>query len=639
MKVTFTKNLSLVLIALCAWTFSTAQTLIYEQTFADLGGLPTGWTSADASGGAGVWAWCDDPSATNPCIVNWAAYANQHENGFFSETGDDGYVFMDSDALGNVAPDHVVELTTDALDFSGAAEVWIKSENLIGVFGLDAIDNAVLRVSTDNATWTDYVLFPDQTTAVRWSNNPQVTLTDVSAVAAGSSTVYFQWQWTGNYEYYWLMDDIEVYDADPSSIFFLANDLQVNDNFFAIAPNAITPASQIEQFGFLADVENVGVETQSNVNLNITITDDASSTAVYSEDLPYDPIDGFTLVENIFFPGMGFTPEAEAGKSYTGVYTITSDSTDNDPENNTQTFDFAISDTLFAKEMGATRGILPADGNWDDGEPRSWAYGNCFYINDGTDLNARYVSFALWDAVDYVGELVTLTLYEWNDANVDGNADADERAQVGYNFYEITGNEANGSLISLPLIKFPENTIGANPLNSNTNYIIMLEYNTVGATPVQFAASEDYDYGATVFRSDSLEMPRYPGMLGINGDLTTEPYSSVGFGRDVVPVVRLSVGDPLGVVSTQELSDENVVSINPNPATDRINLNLDLVNVQEEAIVRILDVTGKTILQREYDNIQNENFEYNVNDFATGTYFLNLITTEGNRSVRFVVTK
>jgi hypothetical protein len=640
MKVNFTKLITLTLIALCSLTYVSAQNLIYNQDFADLNGLPTGWTSADASGGAGVWEWCDDPSATNPCIVNWAAYNNQHEMGFFAETADNGYVFMDSDALGNVAPNHDVQLTTAALDFSGASEVWIKTESLIGVFGVDAIDNALLRVSTDNATWTDYTLFPDLNTAVRWSNNPQITLNDISDVAAGESTVYIQFQWIGNYEYYWLMDDIEVYDADPSSIFFLANDMQVNDNFFAIAPNAITPASQVEQFGFLSDVENVGVETQTNVNLNITITDDNTSTEVYSEDLSYGDIEGFTIVENVFFPGMGFTPVAEAGKTYTGEYTISSDSLDDDTTNDTQSFDFAISDTLFAKEMGATRTVTPADGNWDDGEPRSWAYGNCFYVVDGTDLNARHVAFGLWNTVDYVGELVTLTLYEWVDTNVDGNADADERTQIAYNFYEITGDEANGDLITLPLIKFPENTIGALPLNSNTNYVIMLEYNTVGSTPIEIAASEAYDYGATVFRSDSLEMPRYPGMLGINGDLTTEPYSSVGFGRDIVPVVRLSVGEALGTVSTQDiLSDDNVVRVMPNPATDYINLNLDLVNVQEEAIVRILDVTGKTILQREYDNIQKETFEYSVSNLATGTYFLNLITNEGNKSVRFVVTK
>lgn len=638
MKVKFTKYFSLVLTALCLWTFSNAQNLIYSESFADLGGLPAGWTTGDESGGAGAWAWCDDPSATNPCIVNWAAYAGQHEMGYFSETGDDGFVFMDSDALGNVAPDHVVTLTTNALDFSTAGEVWIKSENLIGVFGLDAIDNAILRVSTDNATWTDYTLFPLLTTGERWSDNPQLTLTDISDVAAGSATVYIQWQWTGNYEYYWLLDDIEVYDSDPSSIFFLANDLQVNDNFYAISPNAITPASQVEQFGFLSDVENVGVQDQTNVNLNVTITD--GGTPVYSEDLSYGTIPGFTDVQNVFFNGMGFTPAAEAGKTYEGVYAITGDSMDMDNSNDMQTFDFAISDTLFAKEMGATRSVTPADGNWDDGEPRSWAYGNCFYVVDGTDLNARYVSFAIWDAVDFANELVTLTLYEWVDANVDGNADPDERTQIAFNFYEITGDEANGGLISLPLIKFPENTIGAIPLNSATNYIMMLEYNTVGSTPIAVAASEDYDYGATVFRSDSLEMPRYPGMLGINGDLTTEPYSSVGFGRDIVPVVRLSVGEALGTVSTQDiLSDDNVVTVTPNPATDYINLNLDLVNTQEEAIVRILDVTGKTILVRNYENIQKETFEYSVNDLATGTYFLNLITNDGNKSIRFVVTK
>ena len=79
---------------------------------------------------------------------------------------------------------------------------------------------------------------------------------DISATAAGQSDVLVQWSWTGNYEYYWLMDDYALYDSDPSQLFLPANDMQVNENFFAIAPYAQWPVSQTFNMNFLADVEN-----------------------------------------------------------------------------------------------------------------------------------------------------------------------------------------------------------------------------------------------------------------------------------------------------------------------------------------------------------------------------------------------
>jgi type IX secretion system substrate protein len=641
MKATFTKTLLMACVAIFAINIANAQTVFWNEDFSAVSDLPTGWTTSDASGGSAMWAWCDDPSATNPCIINWAAYANQHDMGFFSTTGADGYVFMDSDNLGNVSPDHIANLTSGVIDCSGETEVWLKMESLLGVFGLDADMNAILQVSTDNANWTDFQIFEGLTTAERWSGNPEVSLIDITSVAAGSPTVYLQWSWTGNYEYYWLIDDIELYDEDPTALFVFAVDMRVNDNFFAIAPNAQTPASQVEQFGFLADIENVGYQELTGVNLNVTIVDDASSAVVYNEDLLYGTIGPDSLAENVLFASAGYTPEATANKTYTGTYTVSSDSVDLNPDNNTQTFDFIITDTTFAKDNGATRFISPAASNWDDGEPHSWAYGNYFHTPNGTGMYARYGSFAIGNADEVPGTILTLYLYEWTDANVDGEADPDERTPLGYNFYQVLGTETTDDLITLPLLEFSANEIAPIPLADGGNYIIMLEYQTVDITDFVMMATDAYDYSAQVFRSEELGNPRYGSMLGVNGDLTTEPYSSLGFGRDLSPVVRLSIGDePITIIGVEDiLSDDNKITVSPNPAESFINLNLDLVEAHDEAIIRIMDVAGKVITERVYSNVQNDTFNYNVSNYAAGTYFVHFISEEGSKTIQFVVTK
>ncbi len=415
MKATFTKVLLMACAAIFAINVASAQTVFWNEDFSSVSDLPTGWTSEAANGTAAVWGWCDDPSATNPCILNWSTYSNQHDMNFSAATADNGFVYMDSDGLG--AADHDIRLTSTAIDCSGQTDVWVKSEHLVGVFGTATTDNVVLRVSTDNMNWTSFNLFDiaagntgNEPGSIRWSLNPDISLVDISSVAAGSSTVYLQWQWIGNYEYYWLIDDLELYDADPTSLFIAAFDLRVNNNFFAIAPNAQTPASQVEQFGFLADIENIGFQDQTGVTLNLTIVDDATSAAVYSEDLIYGTVEADSLVENVLFNDAGFTPAGTPGTTYTGTYAISADSIDTEPDNNVRVFDFAVTDTLYAKEMGSTRFITPAASNWDDGEPHSWAYGNCFYFPNGDGYFARYGSFTVGNAEDVAGRLITIFL-------------------------------------------------------------------------------------------------------------------------------------------------------------------------------------------------------------------------------------
>ena len=357
MEKQLTKNLLILFTFFFSIQTVGAQNVFWSEDFSSTMDLPMGWTTEDASGGNGVWAWCASPTMAANCIPGWDAYADQHDGNFYATTSDNGFLYMDSDVLGSVAPDHIVNLTTDTIDCSGQAEVWVKFESLIGVYGLPATDNAVLRVSNNGTDWTDFNLFT-LSLATRWSSNPEFNIVDISSVAANSSTVYIQWSWTGNYEYYWLIDDLLLYDGDPTPIYVLAHDMRVNENFYAIAPNAQWPSSQVECFSFLADIENVGSMPQTNVNLNISI-DEVGGSTVYSEDLFYGELVVDSLAENQPFSGC-FTPSDVIGTSYEGTYLVSADSVDLAPENNFQVFNFEITDTVFAKEFGATQSVQPA---------------------------------------------------------------------------------------------------------------------------------------------------------------------------------------------------------------------------------------------------------------------------------------
>ena len=169
----------------------------------------------------------------------------------------------------------------------------------------------------------------------------------------------------------------------------------------------------------------------------------------------------------------------------------------------------------------------------------------------------------------------------------------------------------------------------------------MVEYNTNDDNDFFMATNDDRNYGAMVFRSELPEegiagpTARYAGMLGINEPLSDEPYSSVGFGRDVVPVVRLNVS--LKTNTEVALDPANKVEITPNPANNVINLNVDLVENQERVSIRILDVNGRLVMDQPYLNLQRETMQFDVSGYPAGAYFLHFITESGVRTERFIV--
>ncbi len=205
---------------------SQAREIYYQEDFAN--GIPAGWTNEDTSPNNALWTWCDDPAAgqgggsTGGCPPLWDDALND-QGPFASTTANNGFVTLDSDIYGNIT--HVSVLTADTLDLSAATSVNVEFEGFIGAYTIAPLNNAVFEVSNDGGqNWTTYNPYPDLVTGspapptVRWSFNPTKHSFDISAVAAGQSDVTMRWSWTGNFEYFWSIDDITVADK-PDLIF------------------------------------------------------------------------------------------------------------------------------------------------------------------------------------------------------------------------------------------------------------------------------------------------------------------------------------------------------------------------------------------------------------------------------------
>ncbi|MEM9991128.1 MAG: PA domain-containing protein [Bacteroidota bacterium] len=426
----------------------------------------------------------------------------------------------------------------------------------------------------------------------------------------GQSDVRIKFTMDGSY-YFWIIDDVQIIERE-------SNNLAV-DPFFAIPPNTITPASQITAFGFLADVRNTGAALQDEIVLDVDIFDEAGE-LVYENSLDYGAIPSDSVVENQAFAGL-FMPEANE-QVYRGVYSISSPNEDFNPLDNTQNFLFAISDSIFAKELG--RNFTSVGPNFDD--TPTWSYGNYFYVPNGEGFEVTSIAFAIGNPEDAAGVFVAGTLSKWTDTNEDGTAQAEERELVDFLEYEVTGTETANEPIILTFSEPPT-------LEDDTEYLLMMNYSgSVRATATDELAVQ---YVATRLLADSLGLGRaeYATMFGNSDDFTAV---SLTPSSSFTAFVRMHINQ-IGVAVDEALAPENKVALHPNPVQQQLNITFDLAEKMHDVHLQVTDATGRLVAQRSFAQVHQNTFTFHTTSLANGVYYLKVNTAKGQRTKRFIV--
>lgn len=212
------------ILALCVVVFglqnAVAQAAFWSETFATDAAF-SAWTAANTGAGTVNWVRSTDAAAIMGFQAAPAAFA--------STTVADGFAFYNSDANGqnNV---HDATLTYGPIDCSSHTNVGLRFQSQFADFQGSDVE---VRVSTDaGATWTATAIFDDQPSYGFAQNAlvPAVINSDMKLAAAnGQATVWIQFRWSGDWEYGWKLDDIELYDyVDPKvNVTFRVNMSQV----------------------------------------------------------------------------------------------------------------------------------------------------------------------------------------------------------------------------------------------------------------------------------------------------------------------------------------------------------------------------------------------------------------------------
>lgn len=163
------------------------------------------WTTANTGTGTEQWKRSTDPS------VNFG-FTNAIK-AFASPSAADGFAFFDSDANGQ-AKTHITTLTSAPINCASQTSVRIRFHSQYAAANQDAL--AEVRVSADGgANWTAY---PVLTTLFGFPFNlgqlvPADVVTEIPIpVANDKPSVLIQFRWTGEWEYGWKIDDIELYN-------------------------------------------------------------------------------------------------------------------------------------------------------------------------------------------------------------------------------------------------------------------------------------------------------------------------------------------------------------------------------------------------------------------------------------------
>lgn len=591
-----------------------AQTPVPFWTEDFTNGFPAGWTTSDGAGQGVLWTWCPNPlqGDNDPgCSEPWDDPLNGQVP-FKSSTATTGCMVCDSDDAGPKPVNHVSRLTTAPINCIGKSEVFITFQTHIGVFENNADANAILRVSTDGTTWTDHTVFPGLTTAIRWSENPEIPIIDISSTAANQPNVFIQWQWTGNWEYMWSIDDVEIYDQDPTP----ANDLGISAFFYPVS-SFEQPSSQIagDVFRFQIDVDNKGKNDQTNIVATAYVKEDGGTT-LYTQTVQVPLIEAGAEDFTITFPNT-FTPTLLPGLYLVG-YTISADSLDQRPVDNQRESPFVVGNNRFAKEDGPEQGYRPSAGG-------DWAVGNLYQMGNNLEkYKATQAEFAF---------------------------------ATNSNELDITDVEANVYLLKVNADVAPDfsNFDGSGFLSTSLDLLSIAEYqapDTVQQYDLQRVALDDLNTGGSgvVLEAGAryLLAVEYQGLSAVtfhtfNDDVfyffpSTFIYNNgnwnpAGFGGDVNAVARMYISL---VSSTDEQKlPENTMTVLPNPVSESLQIALQFEKVTD-ATITIADLNGRVIRFDNREGLSNEILRYPVSALPSGSYLVRIATANGTLTKKFV---
>ena len=491
---------------------------------------------------------------------------------FAAPTAANGFLFVNSDANNTGDQDGTPIITTattvNAIDCSAHSVVKVKYNHNFRWWH----DTRGIRVSGDNgATWTEF-LISDETdyfTPNQNSANPEVTVIDISSIAAGQSQVKIQFYYNDNdyWGWYWAVDDVELYVPE-------ANDVKLNGVLWgstgAWAERLAyyqVPQSQVTEVEFSGLVENIGAQNQTDAVFTATTgTYTGTSAATPIAVGQIDTLDCATS----FTPGSSIANHALSANVALGV-------TDGDPSNNALNnfATIAVNPYVYSRDNGTA-----TNGSFNSG--MGFEVGNIFDIFSNVSIGGGSVYI---NGAAEPGAEIYLKLYSIDPATGD------------FLYVDETGPYVlqNADLDAEVTLSFLG---GSYPLNAGEAYLLVAGSNGDGG------ATNDLVVGTA--GPAPVQTCYYYDMTDLTWYYTTSQ-----------PMVRMNFDPALGM--NEEVASFGL-EVAPNPAADATNVTFTVKNTTD-AVINVIDMAGKVVATQTLAGINGtQNVAINTSALNNGMY-------------------
>ncbi|MES2588457.1 MAG: T9SS type A sorting domain-containing protein [Bacteroidota bacterium] len=467
--------------------------VLYSNTFNNL----LDWTLSNTSNPATDWT-----ISTNPADV--------FDGPFASTTVNDGFAYINSDALGQTSTQDAYITLANPIDFSANPALILSFEQ----YHTRYLETTEVQVSGDNgANWTIYDLNSSVATNTSTAN-PDLIELNISSVAGGQSQVLIRFHYVGAWDYGWAVDDIQISEA-------LGNDIVLSKGFTNDIINAydysVIAGSQLQPLTVGVIANNLGGTPAVGSTLNVVINDGTSD--VYNTPTTFDLAIGVT---DTIWVATGFTPVTNT--SYTVSFSVAAD---DDITNNTSTpATFETNTEVYAQDFVGTD-IYRF--NQDD----ETSMGNTFEIINNVDLPAVSVKFETGTTATVAN--INLWRYNPDDASFNSVQAMEFVDEIDYNIQ--ASDIANGNYTAIPFAS-------SITLEAGWYYV---------ASVKKYAGADRIFIGGSAAGDDDASTVCY-GPFGTGGAVNF----FIGWG--FAPAVRLSfVQPPVAPVVTITAGDDNIL--------------------------------------------------------------------------------
>ena len=421
---------------------------------------------------------------------------------------------------------------------------------------------------------------------------------------------------------------VEVFIGNKTFLF--ENDVRLSSGAALAPKQGFVPALLAQNgtefnFSIGARIYNDGNLPQGNVSLRATVTSPAGS-LVYDNSVSgmyLDINDSIDVAPSEIVNLPDFSLATYPLGTYTLTYSASLDSLDDYASDNSISYTFTISESIYSAAKIDTATGLPSGKTFYRPSENNQTFSICSAINNPNAsrlaVEGLYFAATKGTAVPedslIAGEEMNLTLYKWEDSFLDLN-DANfgfttltEMAQAYFYFTdESQEGETVYGAFAAPVV-----------LEDNQRYLACVQTVNINL----YMGHDNTNY---TWNTDYYLQPICPN----ESDGT---WFAAGFGTDVPNAVGIKVMSSAGI----GISEINTVngSAYPNPTSDDLTISIEGEGV---ANVTVTDISGR-IAATSVISLVNGKANFNVSALEVGMYIFNVVLENGKTSQFNVVKK